>query len=224
MISEPLARLTEITKSYGELAVLKGISFSIDKGDYISVMGRSGCGKSTLLNIIGGMDTASGGSYVFEGMEVSGMSDKQLSSFRNRKIGYVFQQFHLINDLSVLENIGMPLGYRGIAGKDRMKAAESALEQVGLSEKRNAVPKQLSGGEQQRIAIARAIVGEPSLIIADEPTGNLDSETAEKIMALFDSLHRSGKTILLVTHDPAVAAYVDKKLYMRDGLLAEESL
>ena len=224
MISEPLARLTEITKSYGELAVLKGISFSIDKGDYISVMGRSGCGKSTLLNIIGGMDTASGGSYVFEGMEVSGMSDKQLSSFRNRKIGYVFQQFHLINDLSVLENIGMPLGYRGIAGKDRMKAAESALEQVGLSEKRNAVPKHLSGGEQQRIAIARAIVGEPSLIIADEPTGNLDSETAEKIMALFDSLHRSGKTILLVTHDPAVAAYVDKKLYMRDGLLAEESL
>lgn len=210
IMSKTLAQLTDITKSYGELTILKGISFSIYDGDYVSIMGRSGCGKSTLLNIIGGMDIASSGSYIFDGTEISDMSNRQLSDFRNRKIGYVFQQFHLIKDLSVIENIAMPLGYRGVAKKVRINAAEYALEQVGLFEKRDFNPKQLSGGEQQRIAIARAIVGEPSLIIADEPTGNLDSETSKKIMALFDFLHKSGKTILLVTHDTAVANYSTK--------------
>lgn len=223
-MSKTLAQLTDITKSYGELTILKGISFSIYDGDYVSIMGRSGCGKSTLLNIIGGMDIASSGSYIFDGTEISDMSNRQLSDFRNRKIGYVFQQFHLIKDLSAIENIAMPLGYRGVAKKVRINAAEYALEQVGLFEKRDFNPKQLSGGEQQRIAIARAIVGEPSLIIADEPTGNLDSETSKKIMALFDFLHKSGKTILLVTHDTAVANYSTKKLYMSDGLFIEETL
>ena len=152
------------------------------------------------------------------------MSNKELSDFRNKKIGYVFQQFHLIKDLSVIENIAMPLGYRGVAKKARIEAAEYALKQVDLFSKRNANPKQLSGGEQQRIAIARAIVGDPSLILADEPTGNLDSETSRKIMLLFDSLHKSGKTILLVTHDATVANYSTKKLYMSDGSFTEETI
>lgn len=223
-MSKPLAHLTDITKSYDGLAILKGISFSIYSGDYISIMGRSGCGKSTLLNIIGGMDIISSGSYVFDGLEISKMSNKELSDFRNKKIGYVFQQFHLIKDLSVIENIAMPLGYRGVAKKARIEAAEYALKQVDLFSKRNANPKQLSGGEQQRIAIARAIVGDPSLILADEPTGNLDSETSRKIMLLFDSLHKSGKTILLVTHDATVANYSTKKLYMSDGSFTEETI
>ncbi|MCR5262937.1 MAG: ABC transporter ATP-binding protein [Clostridiales bacterium] len=212
-----LAELADIRKSYGEIPVLKGIDLSIERGEYISVMGRSGCGKSTLLNIIGGIDAASGGSYIFDGVEISRLSNKGLSEFRNRKIGFVFQQFHLINDLSVVENVAMPLGYRGIPRKDRLAAAEKALESVGLPDKRNVNPSKLSGGEQQRAAIARAIVGDPPLIAADEPTGNLDSETALIIMELFDSLHRGGKTILLVTHDSEVAARASRKLLMSDG-------
>lgn len=219
MCACPLVNLQNGSKSYGENLVLRNVTFSMESGDYVSIMGRSGCGKSTLLNILGGMDTLSDGSYFFEGTEVSKMSDKQLSAFRNRKIGYVFQQFHLIGDLSVIENIAMPLGYRGCPGKERIAAATEALAKVGLSSKRDKSPKQLSGGEQQRVAIARAIVGDPALLIADEPTGNLDSETAKHIMEVFDTLHQTGKTILLVTHDAEIAGYAKRKLTMMDGVL-----
>lgn len=219
MAEKLLAELTNITKAYGDLTVLKGITLSIMRGDYLSVMGRSGCGKSTLLNIIGGMDAATGGSYRFDGEEITGMSEKQLAGFRNRQIGFVFQQFHLIGDLSVTENVAMPLGYRGVSRKARIEAAKEALGRVGLSDKMKTSPNLLSGGEQQRVAIARAIVGDPALIVADEPTGNLDSETARTVMDLFDELHRSGKTILLVTHDEEVAACAFIRCYLHNGMV-----
>lgn len=219
MGEKPLAELTNITKAYGDLTVLKGITLSIMREDYLSVMGRSGCGKSTLLNIIGGMDAATGGSYRFDGEEITGMSEKQLAGFRNRQIGFVFQQFHLIGDLSVTENVAMPLGYRGVSRNARIEAAKEALGRVGLSDKIKTPTNLLSGGEQQRVAIARAIVGDPALIVADEPTGNLDSETARTVMDLFGELHRSGKTILLVTHDEEVARRASVRYRMHDGLL-----
>ena len=157
--STQLVLLRNITKKYNDLMVLRGIDLTINAGDYISIMGRSGCGKSTLLNIIGGMDTATEGIYRFENENVSNMTNKQLATFRNRKIGYVFQQFHLIGDMSVLDNIAMPLGYRGMSKKERTELAKTALDQVGLSEKHGNFPKELSGGEQQRVAIARALLG-----------------------------------------------------------------
>lgn len=221
--STQLVLLRNITKKYNDLMVLRGIDLTINAGDYISIMGRSGCGKSTLLNIIGGMDTATEGIYRFENENVSNMTNKQLATFRNRKIGYVFQQFHLIGDMSVLDNIAMPLGYRGMSKKERTELAKTALDQVGLSEKHGNFPKELSGGEQQRVAIARAIVGAPSLIIADEPTGNLDSATADTIMELFEKLHNDGRTILLVTHDKEIATKADTHLYMQDGVFKEIS-
>ncbi len=212
-----IIKLKNIQKSYDSLDVLRGIDMSVEEGSYISIMGRSGCGKSTLLNIIGGMEKATSGSYRFDGNEVSHMTGGTLAAFRNRQIGYVFQQFHLIKDLSVLENVAMPLGYRGVGKKERMEAAEKALTIVGLADKGKKRPGVLSGGERQRVAIARAVVGDPRLILADEPTGNLDSTTYGTIMALFDTLHETGKTILLVTHDREIAARAVRTLYMQDG-------
>ena len=221
MNREELLKLTNITKTYGEHVVLKGIDLSVRQGDYLSIMGRSGCGKSTLLNIIGGMDTATSGSYRFGSEEITAMTDRLLSAFRNRQIGFVFQQFHLIGELTAAENVAMTLGYRGVSRRERNRLAERALAQVGLSDRRNSLPKHLSGGEQQRVAIARAIVGDPSLVIADEPTGSLDYETAQTVLDLFDLFHESGKTILVVTHDEEVARRASQRCFLLAGSLRE---
>jgi putative ABC transport system ATP-binding protein len=218
-----IIRLEGITRNFqmGEelLKVLKGIDLSIERGEYVALMGPSGSGKSTLMNLIGCLDTPSGGRYFLDGVDVSQMNDNELAEVRNKKIGFIFQTFNLIPRLSTLENVALPLIYAGVGKSERLKRAEEVLSAVGLADRMGHKPNELSGGQRQRVAVARALVNRPSLLLADEPTGNLDTRTSYEIMALFEELHDQGNTIVLVTHEEDIAAYTHRIVRLRDGLM-----
>jgi putative ABC transport system ATP-binding protein len=220
-VSSPVIQLTDIEKVYqtGDVALraLDGVSLSVEEGEFVAVMGSSGSGKSTLMNIVGCLDRPTRGSYVLAGNQVSGMSRSQLARIRNHVLGFVFQQFNLLSRTSALENVELPLEYGGLGGRERRKRAKEALERVGLGQRMNHHPNQLSGGQQQRVAIARAIVNTPKVILADEPTGALDSRTSIDVMAIFQGLWRSGITVVLVTHEHDVAEFASRLVQMKDG-------
>jgi len=220
-MSDVLISLESIKKTYvlGEQIVdaLKGVDLKIFKGEYIALMGPSGSGKSTLMNIIGCLDTPSAGNYWLNGKEVSQMSDAHLSEVRNTEIGFVFQTFNLLNRLNAIDNVALPLVYAGVPQNERNERAKIVLEKVGLKDRMNHKPNELSGGQRQRVAVARALINNPSLLLADEPTGNLDTKTSYEIMSLFDEIHQSGNTIVLVTHEEDIAKHAKHIVRMRDG-------
>lgn len=222
-----MIQLRDIVKVYNrgkiEVKVLKGISLSINKGEYVSIMAPSGAGKSTLMNIIGCLDTPSSGTYTLDSEEVSGLNDAELSSIRNRKIGFIFQAYNLLPGVDALHNVLLPLVYRRQYPADAKEMAEKSLKLVGLEDRVTHEPGELSGGEQQRVAIARALVSEPSILLADEPTGNLDSNSGREILSLFDDLHKAGKTIVLVTHDQNAANHAKRIIRMMDGVITEDA-
>ncbi len=224
-MTEKVATLEKVSKLYGkdELIVkaLDNVNLEIYKGDYLAVMGASGSGKSTAMNIIGCLDRPSQGVYKLNGTPVKNLSDDELAELRNQKLGFVFQQFHLLSDATALENVLLPMIYAGIDPIEREKRAKNALDKVGLSERVNNRPNQLSGGQQQRVAIARAIINNPSILLADEPTGALDSKTTDDVLDLFDKLHESGITIVLVTHEDEVASRAKKIAKFKDGKIIE---
>ncbi len=199
------------------IAALDGVTFRVDAGEYVAIMGPSGSGKSTLMNVLGCMDKPTAGTYRLDGRDVSALSDDALSEARNRHIGFVFQNFQLLSRASALRNVELPLLYRGVARRRRRRMAEEALERVGLHDRMKHQPHELSGGQRQRVAIARALVGSPTLLLADEPSGNLDSSTEREIMALFDELHAAGHTIVVVTHEPSIAARCPRAVRLADG-------
>jgi putative ABC transport system ATP-binding protein len=207
-----------------ETHALAGIHLSIQKGEYISIAGPSGCGKSTLLAILGLLDSSSDGTYMLNGKAVQGLKLSERARIRNREIGFIFQAFNLIGDLTVYENVELPLTYRGMPGAERKKRVHDALERVGMSHRVKHYPSQLSGGQQQRVAVARALAGDPSILLADEPTGNLDSANGEAVMDLLRELHRGGATICMVTHDPRYARYADRSIHLFDGRIVEENV
>lgn len=202
--------------------VLKEINLSVDKGEYIAIMGPSGSGKTTLMNIIGCLDVQTSGEYLLDNEDVSKVNDDKMSDIRNQKIGFVFQQFHLLPKLNAMENVALPLLYRGYEKEERMKLAAEALEKVGLGERKKFMPNQLSGGQCQRVAIARAIAGNPILLLADEPTGALDTKSGEQVMELFKKLNDEGATIIMITHEQEIAEHANKIYYIRDGMLRKE--
>ena len=220
-----VASLDNVSKTYGKgnllVKALDNVSLEIVKGDYLAVMGASGSGKSTAMNILGCLDRPTNGKYVLNGSAVENLSDDELADLRNNNLGFVFQQFHLLTDATALENVMLPMIYAGISSIEREKRAKKALKEVGLTERINNKPNQLSGGQQQRVAIARAIINKPSLLLADEPTGALDSQTTEDVLDLFDKLHLSGITIVLVTHENEVASRAKKIARFKDGKLIE---
>lgn len=203
---------------------LAGIDLSIETGEFVAIMGPSGSGKSTLMNLLGLLDLPTSGRYLFEGEDVSAFSAEKLASYRNRHLGFVFQGFNLLPRASAVENVALPLVYRGMRHQDRRQNAITALESVGLSHRQDHRPQQLSGGEQQRVAIARAVVGEPLLLLADEPTGAVDSATGQDILALFQSMNRNGRTVVLITHDRFVAEHADRIVSLRDGRMVSDDL
>ena len=205
------------------IAALDGVSFDVMSGEYVAIVGRSGSGKSTLMNLLGCMDQATGGSYRLDGQDVRGLSDDALSAARNRHIGFVFQNFQLLSRSSALRNVELPLLYRGIARRKRRAMAQEALHAVGLADRAKHRPHELSGGQRQRVAIARALVAKPSLLLADEPTGNLDSATEKEIMALLDALHDEGHTIVLVTHEPGIAVRCPRVIRLADGRVVDDA-
>jgi putative ABC transport system ATP-binding protein len=200
-----------------EIHALRGVSIQIERGEYVAIMGPSGSGKSTLMNLIGCLDTPSKGSYLLNGKQVSKMDDNELARIRNEEIGFVFQTFNLLPRATALRNVELPLVYAGVPAKEREQRAKAALDKVELSSRMTHRPNELSGGQRQRVAIARALVNNPSILLADEPTGNLDSKTGVEIMGLFERLHGAGNTIILVTHEPDVAAYAKRAIHIRDG-------
>jgi putative ABC transport system ATP-binding protein len=207
-----------------ETHALAGIQLTIQKGEYLSISGPSGCGKSTLLAILGLLDTPSGGSYVLNSKPVSNLKLQERARIRNREIGFIFQAFNLIGDLNVYENVELPLTYRGMPSSERKAAVMEALDKVGMTHRVKHYPSQLSGGQQQRVAVARALAGNPSVLLADEPTGNLDSANGEQVMDLLKGLHKQGATICMVTHDPRYASFADRTIHMFDGKIVEERL
>ena len=221
----PLISLQSISKIYDTGAVrvnaLQDVSFAVRRGEMVAIIGQSGSGKSTLMNIMGCLDTPTSGSYAFDGQDVSRLSSHRLSELRGRKIGFVFQKFHLIPELTALENVELPLSYRGLSAKKRRQLAQESLSRVGLLERMHHRPNELSGGQQQRVAIARAIAAHPPLILADEPTGNLDSKSGDTVMALLKELHSDGHTVVIITHDPSVAAKAERTVRMKDGRIEQ---
>jgi putative ABC transport system ATP-binding protein len=207
-----------------ETHALADIHLDIKKGEYISIAGPSGCGKSTLLAILGLLDSPSGGTYVLNGKTVHGLKPAERARIRNREIGFIFQAFNLIGDLTVYENVELPLTYRGMAGDERKRRVHGALDRVGMSHRMKHYPGQLSGGQQQRVAVARALGGDPSILLADEPTGNLDSVNGEAVMDLLRELHKGGATLCMVTHDPRYATYADRSIHLFDGRLVTDNV
>jgi len=205
-----------------EIHALRGVSLDIEKGEYVAIMGPSGSGKSTLMNLIGCLDTPSKGSYLLNGKEVAAMNDDELARIRNEEIGFVFQTFNLLPRATALHNVELPLVYAGVSGKDRLERAKAALDKVELSQRSSHKPNELSGGQRQRVAIARALVNNPSILLADEPTGNLDSKTGVEIMAVFKRLHEAGNTIVLVTHEADIAANAHRVISIRDGQVEKD--
>ena len=221
--STPLIHLEDVTKVYqmGDVQVraVRGISLRVSQGEFVAIMGASGSGKSTLMNIVGCLDRPSTGKYLLEGREVSHLSRDELAAIRNRTVGFVFQSFNLLSRTTALENVELPLVYAGLSRRERHKRAAEALRRVGLGDRIEHHPNQLSGGQQQRVAIARALVGNPKLILGDEPTGNLDSQTSIEVMSLLQELGRSGITILLVTHEADIARYASRVILLKDGVI-----
>ena len=226
--AESLIHLDGVTKVFVtdevETHALSGIQLDIKKGEYLSIAGPSGCGKSTLLAILGLLDTPSDGTYTLNTRPVSGLKLSERARIRNREIGFIFQAFNLIGDLTVYEIVELPLTYRGMGSAERKKRVQEALERVGMSHRMKHYPSQLSGGQQQRVAVARALGGDPAILLADEPTGNLDSANGEAVMNLLKDLHRNGATICMVTHDPRYALFADRTIRMFDGRIVEESV
>ncbi len=228
MNDQAMIKLDGVTKVFStediETHALSGIHLAIKKGEYVTIAGPSGCGKSTLLAILGLLDSPSGGSYVLNGQHVQDLRLADRARIRNREIGFIFQAFNLIGDLTVYENVELPLTYRGMGSAERKKRVHDALERVGMSHRVKHYPSQLSGGQQQRVAVARALVGSPSILLADEPTGNLDSANGESVMELLSELHRAGATICMVTHDPRYALLAQRTIRLFDGRIVEESV
>ena len=200
-----------------QVRALNGVDLTITRGEYVAIMGPSGSGKSTMMNLLGCLDTPSTGSYVLNGTAVEKLNDQELAAIRNKEIGFVFQTFNLLARTDALQNVELPLIYAGIPRKERRERAQRALARVGLTDRAHHLPNELSGGQRQRVAIARALVNDPSILLADEPTGNLDTATSTDIMNLFDELHSQGNTVILVTHEPDIAAHADRKIVLRDG-------
>src|SRR5467141_339727 len=225
--SGPLIHLSDVKKVFYtdevETHALSGIHLDIQKGEYLSIAGPSGCGKSTLLSILGLLDTPSDGEYVLNEHPVENLSMSERARIRNREVGFIFQSFNLIGDLTVYENVELPLTYRGMKSSDRKQRVTSALERVGMAHRAKHLPSQLSGGQQQRVAVARAVGGEPVILLADEPTGNLDSKSGEAVMELLRELHQTGATICMVTHDPRYARHAERNIHLFDGRIVEES-
>jgi putative ABC transport system ATP-binding protein len=222
----PTLVIQDIVKTYvmgeSEVRALRGVSLTIDRNDYVAIMGPSGSGKSTLMNMIGCLDTPTSGTYLLEGQSVSEMSDDELAEIRNRQIGFVFQTFNLLPRANVLHNVELPLIYAGVPRAERRKRAEAAIARVGLADRAHHKPNELSGGQRQRVAVARALVGNPSIILADEPTGNLDSKTGAEIMRMLDELHAAGQTIILITHEDEIAAHAGRIIRLRDGVIESD--
>jgi putative ABC transport system ATP-binding protein len=225
-MSEPLLRMEAVTKVFYtdevETHALSGIHLEIAQGEYVSIAGPSGCGKSTLLSILGLLDSPTEGSYFLNSKPVQGLNLSERARIRNREIGFIFQSFNLIGDLTVYENVELPLTYRGMSSAERKQRVNAALEKVGMAHRAKHLPSQLSGGQQQRVAVARAVGGEPLILLADEPTGNLDSTNGEAVMELLRELHRGGATICMVTHDARFARHADRSIHLFDGRVVEE--
>lgn len=207
-----------------EVRALDGINLTVEKGEFLAIVGQSGSGKSTFMNMIGLLDVPTSGTYLLDGIDVSSMTDDELSEIRNKEIGFIFQGFNLISNLSAIENVELPLVYRGMKKEERHKLAIGALERVGLSHRLNHLPKQMSGGQQQRVAIARAVAARPPIILADEPTGNLDSHSGVEVMKILHELHREGRTIILITHDNEIATEAQRVIRIQDGQIIADYL
>ncbi|WP_396142587.1 ABC transporter ATP-binding protein [Flavobacterium sp.] len=227
-MADSLIKITNIKRDFplgNEIVyVLKGIDLEIKKGEYVALMGPSGSGKSTLMNILGCLDTPTSGTYILNGKHVSEMQDDELAGIRNKEIGFVFQTFNLMPRTTALDNVALPMVYAGFSKSERIERATEVLKQVGLDDRMDHKPNQLSGGQRQRVAVARALVNKPSIILADEPTGNLDSKTSVEIMNLFNEIHTNGNTVILVTHEEDIAAYAHRIIRLRDGIIESDTL
>ncbi|MEY4432078.1 MAG: hypothetical protein RLZZ44_208 [Bacteroidota bacterium] len=226
-MTKPLIKISNIKRDFvlgNEIVyVLKGIDLQINKGEYVALMGPSGSGKSTLMNLLGCLDTPTSGTYILNGKDVSQMKDDELAEIRNKEIGFVFQTFNLLPRTTALDNVALPMIYAGYSKSERNERATEVLKQVNLADRMDHQPNQLSGGQRQRVAVARALVNKPSIILADEPTGNLDSKTSIEIMKLFGDIHASGNTVILVTHEEEIAAYANRVIRLRDGLIESDT-